>query len=295
MSTESDRATPASASAARVVRRSPRNIGSIFAKAMPETTRIRERLVAALKVAHLDEPLRRFYYRRNPPAWYAARQFYRRLIRPGMLVFDVGANVGEKVATFRGLGARVLAIEPVPEALDRLRTQFGADSMVVIVPMAVGDEVGSASIRLGDNSTTSSLSDAWITRIAAAPRMANRHWVGEATVPITTLDTLISEHGAPDYCKIDTEGYDDHVLGGLSRALPLISFEFMPECLDVAIRCVERLTSLGCYEFNYSFHAPMRLELQRWTPPERLLTTLPTLAAASDRPRWGDIFARRVR
>jgi hypothetical protein len=39
---------------------------------------------------------------------------YRRFIRPGDLAFDVGAHVGDRVASFRRLGARVVAVEPQP-------------------------------------------------------------------------------------------------------------------------------------------------------------------------------------
>ena len=37
---------------------------------------------------------------------------YRRFLRPGDLAFDVGAHVGDRVASFRRLGARVVAVEP---------------------------------------------------------------------------------------------------------------------------------------------------------------------------------------
>jgi len=39
-------------------------------------------------------------------------RLYRRFVQPGDLVFDVGAHVGDRIASFRRLGARVVAIEP---------------------------------------------------------------------------------------------------------------------------------------------------------------------------------------
>ena len=35
---------------------------------------------------------------------------YRRFLRPGDLAFDIGAHVGDRVASFRRLGARVVAV-----------------------------------------------------------------------------------------------------------------------------------------------------------------------------------------
>ena len=42
----------------------------------------------------------------------AMRRFYRQFVPPRSLCFDVGANVGDRVATFVSLRARVVAVEP---------------------------------------------------------------------------------------------------------------------------------------------------------------------------------------
>ncbi len=39
---------------------------------------------------------------------------YRRFVNRGDLVFDIGAHVGDRVAAFRRLGAKVVAVEPQP-------------------------------------------------------------------------------------------------------------------------------------------------------------------------------------
>ena len=42
-------------------------------------------------------------------------------VRPGDLVFDVGAHVGDRIAAFRRLGARVVAVEPQPALVRTLQ------------------------------------------------------------------------------------------------------------------------------------------------------------------------------
>jgi hypothetical protein len=37
-----------------------------------------------------------------------------RFVRPGDLAFDIGSHVGDRVSSFRRLGARVVAVEPQP-------------------------------------------------------------------------------------------------------------------------------------------------------------------------------------
>ena len=74
-------------------------------------------------------------------AW-AAREpaFYWRtlaLARAGNLVFDVGAHVGDRVGSFRRLGARVVAVEPQPALTRTLRILYGLDRQVTIEPAAI--------------------------------------------------------------------------------------------------------------------------------------------------------------
>ena len=55
----------------------------------------------------------RIYYgdRQHGPAM---DQLYREFVKPGDLVFDIGAHVGDRIAAFRRLEARVIALEPQP-------------------------------------------------------------------------------------------------------------------------------------------------------------------------------------
>ena len=61
-------------------------------------------------------PLRRsldVYY--GDPARDAAMDaLYARFVRAGDLAFDIGAHVGDRIGSFRRLGARVVALEPQP-------------------------------------------------------------------------------------------------------------------------------------------------------------------------------------
>ena len=52
--------------------------------------------------------------------------FYRAIIKPGDLVFDIGANVGFKTEAFVACGARVICVEPNPKCLPILLHEFGS-------------------------------------------------------------------------------------------------------------------------------------------------------------------------
>jgi hypothetical protein len=50
----------------------------------------------------------------------------------GDLVFDIGGHVGDRVASFRRLGARVVAVEPQPALAATLRLFYGRNPAVTI-------------------------------------------------------------------------------------------------------------------------------------------------------------------
>ncbi len=52
------------------------------------------------------------------PPWIG---FYGEFVRPGDLAFDIGAHVGDRIGSFRRLGARVVAVEPQPALVRTLR------------------------------------------------------------------------------------------------------------------------------------------------------------------------------
>ena len=71
-------------------------------------------------------------------------RLYAQFVRPGDLVFDIGAHVGDRIACFRRLGARVVAVEPQPALVKTLRLLYGRDRAVTIEPVAVGAQAGSS-------------------------------------------------------------------------------------------------------------------------------------------------------
>jgi hypothetical protein len=76
----------------------------------------------------------------------AMDRLYAQFVQPGDLVFDVGAHVGDRVAAFRRLGARVVAVEPQPALARTLRLLFCFSRRVTIEAHAVGREAGTTTL-----------------------------------------------------------------------------------------------------------------------------------------------------
>src|SRR5262245_18105871 len=160
---------------------------------------------------------------------------YARFVKPGDLAFDIGCHVGDRVGSFRRLGARVVALEPQPLVARAIRAIYADDRDVTLVEVACGAQSGALTLRINSaNPMVSTASADFVCAADGAGGWEGQVWDSEIEVPCTTLDALVAEHGAPAFTKIDVEGFEDTVLAGLSRSLPALPFAFRPIQPDVA-------------------------------------------------------------
>jgi FkbM family methyltransferase len=214
-------------------------------------------------------------------------RLYGQFVRPGDLCFDVGANLGNRTDVLLDMGARVVTVEPQEVCLRHLRRRYRNEPRVTLVPAALGRRVGEAEMLVSQAHPISSLSERWVQAVSTSRQFEQFAWTGRVTVPVTTLDELIAQHGVPAFCKIDVEGYEPEVLAGLSRPIRALSFEFTPDYAEGAAACIDRLASLGAMEFNYSAGESMDLPPSRWVGPAEMHSGLAGLGP-------GDIYVRCV-
>ena len=219
------------------------------------------------------------------------RRLYRGLVRPGDLVFDVGAHLGDRSVAFAALGARVVALEPQPQILPWLRRLVRRRHLITVRAEAVGRAVGTARLAISRwTPTVSTLADGWRETLPQLnPTFRRTRWDEVVEVPVTTLDTLIDTYGVPRFCKIDVEGHEAEVLAGLSQPVPGLSFEFVSGSLDVAVACTHRLAALGTYEFNAVPGEERRFVFDEWVSGDHAARWI---AAGAGGASSGDLYAR---
>jgi FkbM family methyltransferase len=233
--------------------------------------------------------LRIYYGDRSHAA--AMDRLYGRFVQRGDLVFDIGAHVGDRIAAFRRLGARVVAVEPQPAVVTVLKWMYRRDPNVVIEPVAVGASAGTAELKINvANPTVSTASQQFVDAARDARGWEGQHWTRTLRVLLTTLDALIARDGMPAFIKIDVEGFEADVLAGLTQPVKALSFEFTTIQRDVALACIERCRALGFTRFNAALGESQILAHGDWIDADAITRWLAELPHEANS---GDIYAVR--
>jgi FkbM family methyltransferase len=163
-----------------------------------------------------------------------------RVLRRGDGFVDVGANIG----TYSCWAARIVsssgwvhAFEPVPSTSEVLRQHVEQNRLgdtVRVTRAAVGDHQGTLTLYkiAGASGLTSSY-----------PREPNSQPV---EVPVVTIDSQLTGGRRPRLVKVDVEGFEQHVLRGMSALLsgdnpPVVAMELSDRQLRAAGSSVEAL------------------------------------------------------
>ena len=171
-----------------------------------------------------------------------------------------------------------------------LRRIYGSNPNVVLVEAAAGAEAGQATIHLNPaNPTIATLSQQWIAAVQRRADFANVTWDEAIDVSVITLDSLIAQHGVPVFCKIDVEGFEPAVLQGLSQPIPMLSLEYTPADIPSSLACIDRLSQLGDYEYNWSVGEGQKLDENVWLSPAAMRSLLEKMKI--DDPS-GDFYAK---
>lgn len=138
-------------------------------------------------------------------------------LRPGMTVYDIGANVGFHAciaSRLVGDSGHVVCFEPVPQNAAWLRhnAELNAFRQMVIREEALGAKDGTATFILSEKSTFGTL---------AGSGMPIAEKTGEIQVRVRTLDDLMAEKKLPppDWIKMDVEGGEVGVIEGARKTL----------------------------------------------------------------------------
>lgn len=154
---------------------------------------------------------------------------FRKFVKPGMNVIDLGANIGYFTmlsATLVGATGTVLAVEPNHRNVKLMEASRRVNNFenITIAQVAAGRETGILVLNPShSNGLTSDLS-------------ANINAVlGAETVPSIRVEALVPQERRIDFIKVDVEGAEFNALFGcyeiIKRDRPVIVSEFSPDLM----------------------------------------------------------------
>ena len=145
-----------------------------------------------------------------------------RILKPGMVVVDIGSNIGE-ITLFAakrvGRSGKVFAFEANADISTRLKSNVVQNNFpqVIIVQQGVSDHVGEAPIFISSRHFSDGSRNSGLATLYASEERSQLL----NTIPLTTLDAYL-KHEAPeriDIVKIDIEGAELPALRGARRVL----------------------------------------------------------------------------
>jgi FkbM family methyltransferase len=216
---------------------------------------------------------------------------YKNFCKENDLVFDVGANIGNRVEAFLALRNKVVAVEPQSFCRKVLRARFG--KAISIVGKGLGEKAEVKTMYIATNATQiSSFSKDWIDSMKK-DRFINEQWDAEEKIELTTLEDLIVQFGIPAFVKIDVEGFEVNVLKGLKTAVPSLSFEYaVPEEIARVQACLELIHQLSPgYKYNYSIGESMVMALAEYCDYNqfKIIISSETFLRSS----FGDVYVKK--
>jgi FkbM family methyltransferase len=230
------------------------------------------------------------YWKLNDRKWVDDRdrelKFFRDTLRGfkrGDLIFDIGANHGQKTDIFLRLGARVVAVDPDASNQEVLRQSFCSYRLikkpVVILGKAVSDRNGKETMWIDEpGSAKNTLNSKWVETLRADSKRfgSTLQFSEKREVETTTLEDMFHSYGRPFYIKVDVEGHEVSVLNGMETPVPYLSFEVnLPEFLAEAIQCVGILHNIApAGQFSYTADCREGLACDQWVPRDAFLEAL---------------------
>jgi FkbM family methyltransferase len=135
--------------------------------------------------------------------------FLLHLLREDDLFVDIGANVGiYTVLAGRAVGARAVAIEPVPQTFEKLCSNLRINRL--------DDRTHTYNIGLGRSDDTLRFT---VDKDTTNHVITDTAWTGPSiSVPVRTLDAVLNGQ-TPALIKIDVEGWESEVLAGAEATL----------------------------------------------------------------------------
>lgn len=213
-----------------------------------------------------------------------ALKIYPKFVKPGHVVYDLGAGCGINSLSFCklvGSTGKVFAFEPLPENVKALEALSALNKLknLYVINKAISNISGVASFNIGKDKLSGSL---------VCSGSETGATIG---VDVATLDELIGDGLDPaDFIKIDIEGVESQALEGFSKSLKKSYPAFVIE-----LHTPEQDVKVGRFfeEYGYKLYRLNNVVAVRVNKQRQPLVEIPNMDSGWPDPDgvWGTIVA----
>jgi FkbM family methyltransferase len=164
-------------------------------------------------------------------------EFHKKFLIRDNLIFDLGANLGDKAHIFTFFTKNIVLYEPEENLANTLRLRFKKYKTIIVNEILVTDQVEVTNFYsiTGQEAYSSIL----LNYQKNFDHLKNNEIVIKKKNS-TNLTTEIKKYGLPFYIKVDCEGAEELILKNLDYRIRIISFEAnLPKFLGNTLNIME--------------------------------------------------------
>lgn len=207
-------------------------------------------------------------------------EFYSSFLKSqhNQLVFDIGANKGNKVNAFLKMGYNVIALEPEKKATETLEYRFKNAKNFTLIKKGISDTEGELELHITDaRSGLNTFSNKWVESLNDNTENRwheSKKFENSYKVPVTTIEHLNNEFGIPYFIKIDVEGFEIHVINGMKRLPKFLTFELnLPEFVVDGNKIISYISFLNA-KTKYQYSIDEKLVAPKWLSKDEILNVI---------------------
>lgn len=207
-----------------------------------------------------------------------------------MLIFDIGANVGEWAKANSNDSTKIISVEASPITFEKLKSNVIDNKNIIPLNYAVHptDSSHVSFFHSHRAHTLSTLNKDWLT--SSSSRFESyKDSIEEMTVSTISIDRLIDIYGLPDLIKIDVEGAEHIVVKALTKKVPVLCFEWASEWILQNEEVINYLVSIGFSKFTVQYE-----DSYKYRPDSYPLTSqqaVEVLKQTTPKLEWGMVWA----